>query len=244
MNGLERELLAIAADAFPDPPDLARSVTARLGREVMPVRRARRRATVALVAATLLVALVSAVLAVPEARSRVLHWFGIGGVRVEFVDTLPPVTVRTPLSIGVPVSLADARTRVRFRILLPGAELGPPDVVYVGHFAVDEVTLLYGRPDRVRLLLTQAAGTLNSAFAAKYVQGSAHVKLLTIGGRPAVWIAGAPHEFVFVTPTGQIASAPLRLDKNTLLWQRGDLFLRLEGDLQLDQALRIAHSLH
>jgi hypothetical protein len=240
---LERELLGIGAAAFPEPPDLARQVTARLEREPSPAQRARRRAVWAVVLATVLVALVSAVLAVPEARSRVLHWFGIGGVRVQFVDTLPPVAESKPLSIGGPVSLAEARSRVGFRILVPGGDMGPPDSVYVGHFTVDEVTLLYGRPDRVRLLLTEAAGSLNAAFADKYVQGTAQLERLQIGGKPAIWIAGAPHEFVFLTPTGEIASAPLRLDKNTLLWQRGTLFLRLEGDLRLAQALRIARTL-
>jgi hypothetical protein len=240
---LERELLCVGVDAFPEPPDLVRLVTARLEREPSPARRARRRGVAALVAATVLVALVSAVLAVPEARSRVLHWFGIGGVRVQLVDKLPPVAEKKPLSIGVPVSLAEARSRVGFRILVPGGDVGSPDAVYVGHFMVDEVTLLYGSPDRVRLLLTEAAGRLNMAFADKFVQGSAQLVRLRIGGKPAVWIAGAPHEFVFVTPTGAIASAPLRLDKNTLLWQRGHLFLRLEGDLRLEQALRIARTL-
>ena len=240
---LEHELLGIGVEAFPDPPDLTSRVSARLERMPSPGRGARRRVVAVLVAATLVVALASAALAVPEARSRVLHWFGIGGVRVQLVDTLPPVAEGKPLSVGVPVSLAEARARVGFQILLPGSDVGPPDDVYVGHFSVDEVTLLYGRPHRVRLLLTEAVGTLNTAFAAKYVQSSAQVKQLEIGGRPAVWIAGAPHEFVFVAPNGGVVSAPLRLDKNTLLWQRGKLFLRLEGDLQLAQALRIARTL-
>ena len=75
------------------------------------------------------------------------------------------------------------------------------------------------------------------------MQGNTHVRRLSIGGRPALWIEGAPHEFVFLTPTGRIASAPLRLDKNTLLWQRRGLLLRLEGDVTLAEALRIARSL-
>ena len=62
-------------------------------------------------------------------------------------------------------------------------------------------------------------------------------------GRPALWIEKAPHEFVFVTPSGQVMSAPLRLDKNTLLWQHDGLLLRLEGDVTLAQALRVAASL-
>ncbi len=243
MNGLERELLSIGAAAFPETPDLATGVRGRVEREPAPARRARRRAVVVLAAATLLVALVSAVLAVPDARSHVLHWFGIGGVRVHVVDRLPPVAEGKPLAIGARVSLNEARARVGFRILVPGGDVGSPDRVYFGRFAVDEVTLLYGRPDHVRLLLTETEGRLNTAFAAKFVQGGARIRILTIGGRPAIWIAGAPHEFVFLTPSGGIASAPLRLDKNTLLWQRGDLLLRLEGDLGLAQALRIARTL-
>jgi len=81
------------------------------------------------------------------------------------------------------------------------------------------------------------------AIAAKFVQGTQHVRQLTIGGKPALWIEGAPHEFLFVGPKGEVASAPLRLDKNTLLWQQGRVLLRLEGDLTLAQALRVARSL-
>jgi len=240
---LERELQTLGAGAFPEPPDLALAVASRLEREPLPRAWPHRRRVVALVAATVVVALLGAVLAVPEARSRVLHWFGIGGVHVEFVETLPAVAEGKPLIVGIRVSLAEARTRVGFGILVPGADVGPPDAVYVGHFTVDEVTLLYGRPDRVQLLLTEAAGRLNRAFASKFVQGNARVQQLTMGGQPAIWIEGAPHEFVFVAPNGEIVSTPLRLDKNTLLWQRGRVFLRLEGDIQLAQALHIARSL-
>ena len=243
MSMLERELLAVGADAFPATPDVSRAVTARLEREPTPMRKARRRSMLVLVAAVLVVAVLSAAFAVPQARSRILHWLGIGGVRIVFVDTLPAVDTDRIPSIGVPVSLTEARQRVGFDILVPGDDVGPPDAVYVGHFMVDEVTLLYGAPRQVRLLLTEVGGKLNLAFAAKFVQANTHVRRLTIGGLPALWIEGALHEFVFLTPTGQIASAPLRLDKNTLLWQRPGLLLRLEGDVTLAQALRIAHSL-
>ena len=49
--------------------------------------------------------------------------------------------------------------------------LGPPDAVYVGHFTVDEVTLLYGSPDQVRLLLTEIDGRLNTSFAGEVRPG-------------------------------------------------------------------------
>ncbi len=248
MTALEQELATLAVGAFPETPDVAGSVRARLEHEPFEpvsgsIRRTGPRKVIVLAVAALVVAVLSAALAVPQARSRILHWFGIGGVRIEFVGQLPAVTENRAPSIGVPVSLAEARARVGFRVLVPGGDIGLPDAVYVGHFSVDEATLLYGRPRQIRLLLTEVAGRLNLRFAAKFIRGDAHVLRLTVAGRPALWIEGAPHEFVFVTPAGQVASAPLRLDKNTLLWQRDGLLLRLEGDLDLAHALRIARSL-
>jgi hypothetical protein len=242
VSTLERELVALAAYAFPETPDLAAVVRARIEREPRrePWWRGRRTLVLAL---AVLVAAVGAAFAVPQARSTILRWLGIGGVRVQFVDQLPTVpTNRTPI-IGVPVSLDQARARVGFRVLVPVGQLGPPDAVYVGHFSVDEVTLLYGSPTKIRLLLTEVDGSLSIPVAAKFVIGNRHVRRLTIGGKPALWIEGAPHEFLFIAPNGQVVSAPLRLDKNTLLWQRGRVLLRLEGDLSLAQALRVARSL-
>jgi hypothetical protein len=238
---LERELTALGADAFPETPDLVGVVRARLEGDLEP-RRSRRRTTLALVLVVVAVA-IGAAFAVPQARSAILRWFGIGGVRVQFVDRLPAVPANLAPIIGVPVSLDEASARVGFHVLVPAGELGPPDAVYVGHFNVDEVTLLYGSPRAIRLLLTEVDGRLSIPFAQKFIQGTKNVKELTIGGRPALWIEGAPHEFVFVAPNGQPMSAPLRLDKNTLLWQRKDVLLRLEGDLTLAQALRVAASL-
>lgn len=242
MSGLVQELTALAVDAFPETPDIAASVRARLDAERVQPGWGRRRRALALALAVLAVA-IGAAFAVPQARSTILGWLGFGGVQVQFVDRLPPVVAdRTP-AVGVPVSLDEARARVSFRVLVPREALGAPDAVYVGHFTVDEVTLLYGRPRSVRLLLTELDGRLDIPVARKLIQGVTHATQLSIGGRPAIWIEGAPHEFLFITPKGLVVSAPLRLDKNTLLWQQGGLVLRLEGDLSLAQALKIAHSL-
>ena len=69
---------------------------------------------------------IGAAFAVPQARSTILRWLGIGGVRVQFVDRLPVVPAnRTPI-IGVPVSLDEARARVGFRVLVPAGCSGRP----------------------------------------------------------------------------------------------------------------------
>ena len=46
MTMLERELLAVGADAFPETPELSRAVILRLEREPTPTRRARRRSCI------------------------------------------------------------------------------------------------------------------------------------------------------------------------------------------------------
>ena len=43
-------------------------------------------------------------------------------------------------------------------------------------------------------------------------------------------------------PSGAVREAPARLAGNTLLWQRGDLTLRLEADITKERALAIARS--
>ena len=243
MTTLEQELRALAAEAFPETPDLTVGMLERLEAASVPaVRRGRRRRVLAVTVA--LAVAVGVAFAVPQARSAILEWLGIGGVSVESVDAFPVVPLDRPPIVGVPTTLPEASRRVGFAVLVPRRELGDPNAVYVGRFTVDEVTLLYGRPRAVRVLLTEVGGELDAPFARKLVLGSGgRIRELSIDGRPALWITGAPHEFVFIGRNGEVVSAPLRLDKNVLLWQRGNVLFRLEGDLGLARAIRIARSL-
>lgn len=243
MTPLERELTALVGGAFPETPDLASAVRARIEREPArePRWRGHRRALV--VGLAVLVVAIGAAFAVPEARSTILRWFGIGGVRIQVVERIPPVATRPVLQIGVRVSLAQAQQRIPFRILVPArSDLGPPDEIYVGHFVVDEVTLLYRQRRRVQLLLTEAVGRLDTRFAGKLVGPNTHVEELTVAGRPALWIEGAPHVFYFVAASGGVVEGSLRLARNTLLWQRREVILRLEGGLTRERALTIARA--
>jgi hypothetical protein len=45
-----------------------------------------------------------------------------------------------------------------------------------------------------------------------------------------------------MAPTRIVLDERIRLARNTLLWEHGPLTLRLEGDLSLAEALRIARS--
>ncbi|HWC41363.1 MAG TPA: DUF4367 domain-containing protein, partial [Actinomycetota bacterium] len=66
---------------------------------------------------------------------------------------------------------------------------------------------------------------------------------VTVGGQPGYWFSGEPHFFTYQDARGNLREEQTRLAGNTLIWQRGDLTLRLEGELSQEEALRIAESM-
>src|SRR5207247_1380226 len=90
-------------------------------------------------AAVVVVALVAGALLAfsPGARQAVADFLGLRGVRIQVEPSNPspsllPTSVGGPLQLGQQLSLAEARQRVRFPILLPNdPRLGPPDEVYL-----------------------------------------------------------------------------------------------------------------
>jgi hypothetical protein len=226
MRDLERELRALGEFvAFPPTPELAPSVRARLPQRAAPAWPRR----LVLVVAVLGAALVAA-LAIPPARSAILRVLGVGAVHIEYVDRLPAVKPNLPLDLGRRITPQEAPFRP-----LESTLLGEPDSLYL---AGNSVTLLYGSPENVRLLVTQLGyPALKPEIIKKIVGASTNTRAVTVAGspEPAVWIEGAPHLLV-------LPNAPERLAANTLVWTRGDLTLRLEGAETLDDAIEIAES--
>jgi hypothetical protein len=191
------------------------------------------------VALAVLVAAVVATLAVPPARTAVLRWLGIGSVRVVRVDELAPAT-RVGVLPGRSVTLAEARRAVPFELLDPPADLGPPDQVLLlpGDRAV---TLVWGAAATPRLTVTQLPGAPAPWLVGKLVPPGTAVEQFREDGRAALWLSGSPHQIAVLDPgTGEpIYDAP-RLAGNTLLVERRDLTLRVEGDLTRRRALEVA----
>jgi hypothetical protein len=238
MPELETRLRALAGElAFPDTPELAEAVAYRLAEP--PPRR--RRWTVRLaVALAVLVAAAAATLALsPGARSAFLEWLGIRSAVVVRVEELPPVTPSESLEfLGEQVSLEEARRRAGFEPLqLEGA--GPPDAVYVKEPGM--ISFVYGRDLDVRLILSQVNGTLDEGFVFKKVgAGGTLVEKLTVDGGRGLLLTGEPHGFAYVAPDGSFRDERLYLARDVLLWERGPLTLRLEGELTRDEALALA----
>jgi hypothetical protein len=226
MRDLERDLQELGlAIAVPATPDLAATVRDGLPSRSPAPRRLRPVLVLALVVAV-------GVLAVSPARTAILRFFGIGAVQVELVDRLPAVDPGAPLVFGSEIEPGEAP----FRISVP-AVLGDPDAVYASG---NVVTLLYGSPDRVRLLVTEMGySALPPEVAKKLVVGAAAARFVEIRGAPgpALWIEGEPHVL-------ELPGAPARLARNTLVWvPRDRRTYRIEGDDGLDDAIRIAESM-
>lgn len=250
---LERSLRDLGERlSWADTPDLAPAVAAEVrdtAPVVVPTPRRRARRAVVLAAAAALV--VGGLLAVsPGLRAAVLRLFGLPGVRIEVQETpVSPSPSPSPpeRSFGREVSLQKAAREAPFEILRP-AVLGDPDRVFLLGFGDGQaVTLGYGeRPG----LPPETAGVsvLISEFRARpdeelirKVSMEAQVTRVVVNGERGYWVEG-PHTVLLLTDSGGVVEDRARLATSTLLWTRGDLTIRLEGDLSLPQALRLARS--
>jgi hypothetical protein len=225
MPELEAALRELGREvAFPPTPDLATAIRGRLERPRLWRR------PVAIALAVVVVAL-GAALAVPQARTEILDWLGLRGVSIVHVDKLPPTPSARPLELGRRVSLDEARARAPWLLVPDDA----PDLAYLRG---DRVSLLWGKPTSVRLLLSEFRGR---AYIEKLLGPGTDVEPVTVDGEEGAWLEG-PHVVMFRDPVGSIHDNPAWLAGNTLLWQHGDLILRLEGDISEDEALRIART--
>ena len=80
-----------------------------------------------------------------------------------------------------------------------------------------------------------------AAYLEKLVEPGTKVETVEVGGSPGVWVAGR-HVLAYRDRLGVFRQDTARLAGKTLIWQRGDVTLRLEGDLSKQEALRIARS--
>lgn len=247
MTELEQALADLGGRLeYPPTPDLAGAARARLGAAPRP-RQLRRRLVLAF---ALLAVAVGAAFAVPPARTAILEWLGLKGATVERVVLLPEVPPAGELDLGERVPLEQARARVSFPILVPEL-LGPPDEIHVADDVPGgRVSLVYLHNTKVPtttetgigLVLTEFQGGLAPELIGKLVGGGTQVEKVSVAGEPGLWISGEPHVFFYRDASDELREETLRLAGNTLLWQRGDLLLRIEAELTKATAIRIAAS--
>jgi len=260
----EQELSAAAGDlAYPQTPAIAQAVMLRLKPQVRPQRlSARRLAWAALIVAVLLTGLMQ----VPPVRAAVLEWIQIGVVRIFLPAPGPapeaqpwpgpaPVTATPSPHLQAPTSgtggfslldlagettLAKAQARLAFPILIPSEKygFGLPNHVYLQDQGGPMLVLVWldpADPGRVRL-------SLHTLTAGSWAIEKTDLKLIqktNVNGQPAAWTEG-PY---FLMLGNQDFGLGRMIVGHVLIWTQDGMTYRLETDLALEEAVRLAGSL-
>ena len=269
----ETQVRTIAAGMqYPRTPDIAGAVTARLRPVTRPRFRLASKAaawslTIVLVLCSSLMLIPPARAAIIEfIQIGIVRIFpGAGGQTPEPTRTPTPIAgapvTETPLAIAprtatpappasdLPgtlsqiagrTSLASAQARVKYSILLPAypANLGDPDYVFVQE-AEGAMTILVWldpqQPDEVWM-------SLHFIPAGSWAIDKAHPQLIeetSVNGQRAIWVVG-PYPLRLYN--GDLEFTRL-IDGHVLIWTDGDITYRLETNLSLEEAVKVAESL-
>jgi hypothetical protein len=222
LNALRDEL------AWPETPRLEPTLDALpAGRSRMP--------RLALGFAIVLAVLAGVLALSPGARSAFLEIFHLKGATVELVETLPQVEAQ-PIDFGEQVTREEAERRVGFELV----DLGEPDAVFVREQSI--ASLVYGPVDKPRLVLSQLRGAVWEGMIKKLSGSGTRVEPVRVDGERGLFITGDEHFVMFLNEHGRISDEQTYLAGTVLLWNRGPLLLRLEGDLTRAEALELARS--
>jgi hypothetical protein len=252
----ETQLRSIASGMeYPATPDIAGSVAARLPRSrVEPMNRNYARLLI------LAVVLLASLLFIPSVRAAVLDFIQIGVVRI--FRNEPTTVPQTLPATGTPVAmtpvptlpsllpvleqmdgettLSDARQSVGYPILLPTYPqgMGDPDRVFVQE-ANGPMTILVWmdpqQPGQVKMSLhfIPEGSWAVDKFAPRSI---AETK---VNGQHAVWAVGP---YLLMLRNGEMEISRL-VNGHVLIWEDGGVTYRLEMDLSMEEAVRIAESL-
>ncbi|MBX3056108.1 MAG: hypothetical protein KF770_06500 [Anaerolineae bacterium] len=230
-----------ASFSYPPTPDNRAAV-----RQQMGARPSRPAFTPRLVWAVAAVALLLALLAVPQVRAAVLRFFQIGAITIFEADApdsragiwadKPAALPLVAQGLAVEVSLAEADTAVPGGLYLPTypADLGTPDVLYLIETDWPQTVIsVWNEPTDLALYQIGA-----EQFAYK---GAPVIEETAVNGQWAVWLTG-PHQFRLADGRWQEWQF---IESNVLIWwARDGLTFRLEGAASLAEAIRMAESLH
>ena len=262
-QGLERELRGLArAIDYPPAADLTIGVRNAVEAGPMPKRRllqvwtpdvGRRLVLAGAAAVVLAIAVLSFS---PAAREAVADLLGLRGVEIRVTESPPPSASPPagPLSgfmdVGERVALAEAREAVGFEIRLPTDQLGPPDETYLSDDPEGGRVTSFFRsgPGLPRIyetgtgaMVTQFVGALDRNTISKLTAEDTTIERVEVNGHRGLWIEG-DHLFFLYRSEGTVIEETIRMSDSALLWQEGEVTLRLESGLSREAALRLAES--
>ena len=195
--------------------------------------------------AAAVVLLVALLVTIPGSRRTIARWFGVGSVRIEPVATVPVTSpAADQFGLGPPVS-ADEAVAATGLPLPVAPSLGEPESFHLP--GGPQIVARYDVGGRTVLVAVLSGATDEPVFGKQATSGQiTPVDVPGVDGETArgAWIEG---EHVFdlysIDTDGEVGIASLRVAGDTLLWERADITLRVEGASNLEEALEIAGSM-
>ncbi|HSB02960.1 MAG TPA: hypothetical protein VLE49_20085 [Anaerolineales bacterium] len=251
----ERQLLAVSRGLeYPRTPDIAGSVMRRLHSSTQPHFLARRLAR----SVILLLILCSSLMLIPPARAAIIEFIQIGAVRIFRAEPTPsmlpnagipltatPGPTSQPLipmleSLAGETTLTQAQQMVDYPLLLPSypPDLGQPDRVFVQDADGKMTILVWMDPQQPDKVLMSLHFLPADSGAIKKMDVTV-VKETTVNGQRALWTTGP---YPLLLSNGSMDFIRL-IDGHVLIWAEGDITYRLETNLSLEEAIKVAESL-
>jgi hypothetical protein len=256
----EAQVRSIASGMnYPRTPNIAASVSARLRSGTRPALLSRRLAW----SLTILLILISSLMLIPPARAAILEFIQIGVVRIfrseptpisppnqEMPSTIIPVTATiAPTSQPlIPIlrnligesTLQDAQQSVNYPLLLPAypADLGQPDHVFVQEANGKMTILVWLDPQHPDQVLMSLHFLPAGSWAIKKMEPQV-IEETNVNGERALWTTGP---YPMMVENGDIRYIRM-ITGHVLIWSKERITYRLETDLPLEEALKIAESL-
>jgi hypothetical protein len=244
---------------YPPTPRVAEMVLEKLHARTAPRRFITLKFARALVVAIILIA---GLMAVPPVRAAVLEFIQIGIVRIfppqptveapstALPDPIAPSTA-TPGSsafllipflndIAGETTLEVAQHTAGFPIPLPAypEDLGSPDHIYVQDANGDMVVLVWVDPAQPLRVLMSLHIIEAGSWAIEKVEPVV-IEETTVDGVRALWTVGP---YPLLMHNRDILFARL-VNGHVLIWEKSGITYRLETDLSLEEAIRVAESL-
>lgn len=249
IDRFENRLKELAGEfSYPTTPPIAREVIGRIRKPARPSRK------LAWALVILLLAFAS-LMAVPTVRAAVIEFIQIGVVYIfpsneaQPAETPEPKTTVTVVptslipfleSISGETTLTEARRIADYPIALPTypIDLGEPDRVFVQDTGEAMTILLWNdeaNPEQVKMslhLIPPGSWVLKKA-------NPEIIEMTSVNGQQAVWTTG-PYPLIMNNRDIQFTRL---IEGHVLIWTEDDLTYRLETNLSMEEAIKIAESL-
>jgi len=256
----ETQVKSIARQmGYPPTPDITGRVRSRLHPTIKPRFISRRLAWSLITVLTLFLSL----FLIPPARAAIIEFIQIGIVQIfkpastPSPATLQPTSITTIPITATPVltkeslipslnrfagqtTLEKAYEQVNFPILLPTypSDLGTPDLVFAQQADGALLILIWldhENPEQVKMSLHTIPPT---SWTIRKFQPTV-IEETKVNGLDAIWTTGP---YPLLLRSGEVEITRL-IEGHVLIWADETLTYRLETDLPLDEALKIAESL-